>query len=489
MIAKKLLICTDQQYSTRLLKFGLAGLCTLSTIGLNSPASQAESSQTKTQVVTERSADTADFGFQNIPSPALNDSAQSATWSVLRGTASANGGALQALADGKVPSSDDSPSENFFFDNNTQQGLLLVDLGSVQELSEIAVYSWHPAERAAQVYNLYASESLPDKFQSKNAANSELPDLLIGWTKIAAVDTHEKSTDRRRFDSPQGGQHASRIHNPEGSIGKYQYLLFDIAPSEADHPFGRTFFSEIDIITTADLKKPLSRLESLPRRSFTFATDDSKYQFTIDTTVAPHLDDWARDKLQPVVKTWYPKIVDMLPSDNFTAPDKVTLRFLPNAKMNGIPAYAQNNRITMNAEWYSRELKREAIGATVHELVHVVQQYNARRSRTRNSSQPTPGWITEGIPDYIRWFLYEPETGGALLSPAALAKAKHSDSYRTSANFIDFVVRTHDAKGTLIRDLNAAAREGRYSAAVWQSLTGMSLEELEKSWKEEKEKK
>jgi hypothetical protein len=25
----------------------------------------------------------------------------------------------------------------------------------------------------------------------------------------------------------------------------------------------------------------------------------------------------------------------------------------------------------------------------------------------------TPGWVVEGIPDYIRWFLYEPQSHGA----------------------------------------------------------------------------
>ena len=154
--------------------------------------------------------------------------------------------------------------------------------------------------------------------------------------------------------------------------------------------------------------------------------------------------------------------------------------------MNGIPAYAQNNRITMNTEWYGRELKREALGATVHELVHVVQQYGSGRDRSQRRSAPTPGWITEGVPDYIRWFLYEPQTQGALLSPQALAAAKHDASYRTSANFIDYVVRTHDGDGRLIEKLNAAARQGRYSVSIWKELTGLTVQELEKEWRQGK---
>ena len=39
----------------------------------------------------------------------------------------------------------------------------------------------------------------------------------------------------------------------------------------------------------------------------------------------------------------------------------------------------------------------EDIGLVVHETVHVVQLY----------PKFEPGWVTEGIADYIRWHLYE----------------------------------------------------------------------------------
>src|SRR4051812_3150796 len=48
-----------------------------------------------------------------------------------------------------------------------------------------------------------------------------------------------------------------------------------------------------------------------------FTSGEGKYQFTIDTSETPDLTEWADTKLAPVVKEWYPKLVEMLPSEGF----------------------------------------------------------------------------------------------------------------------------------------------------------------------------
>ncbi len=96
----------------------------------------------------------------------------------------------------------------------------------------------------------------------------------------------------------------------------------------------------------------------------------------------------------------------------------------------------------------AREKKREARGAIVHEMVHVVQSYYKRERGSREG--PRLAGSSEGIPDYIRWFLYEPESKGAVLTKQARANAKHDASYRVTANFLDWVIRTHDPQGDLL---------------------------------------
>jgi hypothetical protein len=95
---------------------------------------------------------------------------------------------------------------------------------------------------------------------------------------------------------------------------------------------------------------------------------------------------------------------------------------------------------------------------------------------------PTPGWIVEGILGYIRWFLYEPQSQGAKLNKAALAQAKHDVSYSVSANFIDWVIRTYEQDGSLLRGQSAASREGRYTSEIWLKLCGKSESELAEQW-------
>ena len=138
------------------------------------------------------------------------------------------------------------------------------------------------------------------------------------------------------------------------------------------------------------------------------------YQATIDTSEVPDLTDWADKELAPVVADWYPKIVKLLPSDGFKAPRQFSITF---RKDKAGVADTSGTRINCAADWFRKSLKGEAIGAIVHEMVHVVQQYGQTRRRTPGA-EANPGWLVEGIPDYIRWYLYEPKSRGAEMQQA-----------------------------------------------------------------------
>ena len=193
------------------------------------------------------------------------------------------------------------------------------------------------------------------------------------------------------------------------------------------------------------------------------------YRFTVETTEAPDLTDWAHKELIPVVQKWYPMIVKMLPSDGFTAPRTFSIIFTESYK--GVAA-TMGNRIVCDPRWYRTELKREAIGSVVHELVHVVQQYGRVRG---------PGWIIEGVADFIRWFLFEPQSHGADIPPKYAQQVRHDASYRVSANFLNWVVGRYDK--ALIAELNTTMREGRYDMEFWKKRTTHTVEELAVEWK------
>lgn len=411
---------------------------------------------------------TAAFKFQKVPTPARNDAAAGAKFTLVDGRRDGNGGGLEKLHDGFLPTEEDQPRENFFFAAGADGGRILVDLGSVIDVKQVNSYSWHPKARGPQVYKLYAGDGRADGFNLQ--PKKDVDPKGCGWALVAEVSTRPKSGDG-------GGQHGVSISDSAGLLGKYRYLLLDVSQTTTEDPFANTFWSEIDVIDASG-REIVAATADRPSRK-TIEVNDGKYQISIDITDTPDLKDWVEGELVPVMREWYPKIVEMLPSEGYEAPRRVNIVF--SGDMQGVAATG-GTRVSCAAAWFRSNLKGEAKGAVVHELVHVAQQYRG----TRRGGTPTPGWVVEGIADYIRWFLYEPQTRGAEISTRNAARARYDASYRTSANFLNWVVKTHDKD--LLRHLNAAAREGRYSEAIWKERTGSTVQELGEQWKKSLEK-
>jgi Peptidase of plants and bacteria len=431
-------------------------------------------SHAEIKVAVEHNPDGFAFEFKSVPVPAKNDAATQAELTLLDGERDQNGGELAALHDGRLPTEADQPEENFFFRAGSDGGRLRLDLGRDITVKQVSTYSWHAGARAPQVYQLYVSDGAQGGFNA--APRRGVDPASCGWKLLASVDTRPKEGDA-------GGQLGVAVTDPDaGVLGRYRYLLFDISRTQNRDAFGNTFYSEIDVIDAngpAPITAIASNREPILKH---FTAEGGIYQFTIDATAAPDLMDWADTELRPVVQEWYPKLVAMLPSDGFKAATNVTLRFRND--MGRIPASAGGGRVNMNSGWFRKELKREARGSVVHELVHVVQNYGRAR-RTNPNATRTPGWLVEGIPDYIRWFLYEPETKGAEITERNLARAKYDASYRITGNFLNWVTQNYDRE--IVRKLNAAAREGRYSEQLWKDWTGKTLPELGDAWKKANE--
>jgi hypothetical protein len=413
-------------------------------------------------------AATAEFKFDDVPQPAQNDAASKAELIIVDGRRDANGGGLEKLNDGRLPAEADQPAENFFLAAGSSGGRLLVDLKRSAPIARVSAYSWHPGSRGPQVYQLYGS----DGGEGFNPQPKEGTDpATCGWRHIADVDT-------RQAIEAAGGQYATSVSAPGGSLGAFRYLLFCASATERDDPFGHTFFSEIDVVepeTELVAAVPAGAAREVRREIVEAA--DGKYAITIDTTETPDLTEWAHEELAPVVRAWYPKIVELLPSDGFEAPAEATITF--RANMRGVAATG-GTQVNCAGQWFRGELDREAKGAIVHELVHVVQSYG-RAGRRNSGATRTPGWVVEGIADYIRWYLYEPQSHGTDIAPQNASRARYDASYRTTANFLNRVIEQHGAE--VLPALNAAAREGRYDQDLWKEVTGRPLEQLSDDWK------
>lgn len=410
---------------------------------------------------------TAGFRFANVPAPAVNDAGSKARVTIVEGRRDPNGGDVIRLNDGKVPGDEDQPSRNFFFAAGSDGGRIVLDLGGLVPVRQINTYSWHADTRAPQVYALYISDGSSGAFNAE--PKRDVAPESAGWRPLAKVDT-------RPQNGAPGGQYGVTITNTDGLIGTFRYLLFAISRTEDRDAFGNTFFSEIDVIGANDTAETVPAAAATITR--TFGTPDGRYRFTTDTTAAADLTEWAEKELAPVVQAWYPRIVELLPGEGFMAPTNITILFREG--MGGTPASAAGSKVNCNVEWFRKNLKGEARGSVVHELVHVAQQYGRAR-RTNPNAARVPGWLVEGIPDYIRWFLYEPETKGAEITARNFARAKFDASYRITGNFLNWVTLQHDAK--IVPKMNAAAREGRYTPELWKEYTGKTVQELGDEWR------
>jgi len=421
----------------------------------------------------DNTAATPAFTFEDVPAPSKTDAATTARFSLVDGETDPNSGGLDTLHDGRVPTAADQPSANFFFNAGTDGGRVLVDLGHAIEIKEINTYSWHPGTRGPQVYELYASDGAAGNFNSrpKRGTNPE----QCGWQRMASVDTRPK-------DGDGGGQYGVSISATAGALGKYRYLLFDISDTEGEDDFGNTFYSEMNVI---DAQAPAVAAEPVnPAASpalFVIPADHGRCKITIDTTAAPRLAGWADHKLAPVLARWYPRIVALLPSPGFTAPTHYTITV---KHMDGV-AYTTGTHVFVSEQWIQDQMNGEAIGSLVHESVHVVQQYGWGRRDHPNATR-SPGWLVEGMADYIRWFKYEPQSHGAdivWMRQLRNFTPRYDDSYRVTANFLDWVTQKDDPK--IVTQLNAAMREGRYTDDLWKQYTGRTVQELGREWQQQ----
>ena len=421
------------------------------------------------KVLIGHSSEDVGFKLDLVPPPAINDAAVEATFTVVSGRADPNSGPLDVLKDGKIPGGNDEPRSNFFFAGGEGPHRLTVDLGKATALRGVATYSWHSSGRAAQQYQLYAADGTADGFQM--APGAGVDPASVGWRSVAKVDTAGK----------RPGQHAAAVLGDNGAeLGTYRHLLFEVTTNQDPRGFGQTFFSEIDVIAMDGPE--IKRLEPPKKEINVFK--GKGVTITLDSTASPDLLPWFKETAIPAMDTWYPKIVKLIAIPGKTPPApkafRVELRegqIIPGR--DGIPGFASGDLIVVSSKFMRDQMKGESLGCLIHEMVHIVQFGAGQRAH-----RSVPVWFYEGATDYIRWFLFEPEKIGAVIRNPD--RVNHNDSYRTTANFMDWVIRHHEKD--LMAKAHIAIHKG-YTDALWEEWTGKPVAELDQEWKEYLRKK
>lgn len=198
--------------------------------------------------------------------------------------------------------------------------------------------------------------------------------------------------------------------------------------------------------------------------SFVKAQEDSSTSRKGDVTVKfinedTGINPLVQDGLVKIIFEVYPKLVR-----DFNPGAIKELRVKIDTAYTGV-AYAHKGQITISSRWLRQ--RPEDLDLITHEVMHLIQSY---------PSHAGPGWLTEGIADYVR-HVYGVDNEGAKWSlPDYSTSHKYTDSYRITARFLVWVTQQHDDE--LVVKLDRNLRNNSYSAELWKKYTGKTLDEL-----------
>jgi hypothetical protein len=260
---------------------------------------------------------------------------------------------------------------------------------------------------------------------------------------------------------PNGGDALSNGKLEVSTDGKTFAAIAKFVNGVAQAKAGGKQVRALRVRPGADLPHPLAIREFVIESEPKVAVFRYPVEFVVDVSDAADMKEWT-EKVADICERQYTMINEELSSDGFKPRTVVALSLKSNYQ--GVAA-AGGGRITGSAQYFKAH--PGDVGAMIHETVHVVQSYRAGG----------PGWLVEGIADYIRFFKFEPGKLGKINKDP-----HYNDSYRTSAAFLNFVVQKYDKD--LVRKINRALREGEYREEIWKSLTKKTLNELDAEWRE-----
>lgn len=185
------------------------------------------------------------------------------------------------------------------------------------------------------------------------------------------------------------------------------------------------------------------------------------YQDKSGSTVAD-----VRDRIISTFFATYPRQrSDFHPS----APNSV--RIVMDPSYDGVAYVGEKEKsatITINPAWLRKHPHDTDL--VTHEAMHIVQGYPGY------ASEQAPSWLVEGIADYARdQYGVDNASGGWALPTQVKPEHKADTGYRVTGAFLKWSEARYPG---LVKALDAALRDGRYTPAVWKERTGEDLPEL-----------
>ena len=122
-------------------------------------------------------------------------------------------------------------------------------------------------------------------------------------------------------------------------------------------------------------------------------------------------------------------------------------------------------RVVVSFLWMQKH--PEDIDVVTHEVMHIVQNYDHSTG---------PGWLTEGIADYVRYKYGVDNAGSKWALPDYKAGQSYKNSYRITARFLNWL--ENNGHSRIVKKLDAQMRDHTYIKQTWKDLTERTLDEL-----------
>lgn len=188
------------------------------------------------------------------------------------------------------------------------------------------------------------------------------------------------------------------------------------------------------------------------------ATISRKGYTLVFTDKSPDLDSTVKARLISTFFTVYPAEAKKYNKNTIKK-----VEFVIDPAYDGVAA-TSGSVITYNPEWFRKH--PGDIDVVTHEAMHVVQAY----------PEYNPGWLTEGIADYVRATMGVDNPGANWTLPEYNEKQSYKNAYRITARFLIWLEK-HKNKDMVVK-LDKAMRTNTYTDGIWKELTGKTVDEL-----------
>jgi|GEM_PF-1974798 len=158
---------------------------------------------------------------------------------------------------------------------------------------------------------------------------------------------------------------------------------------------------------------------------------------------------------ESTLQAWYPRIRGIL-GVKYDTPTDVTLRF---KDFDGV-AHTSGGVIEASTRYFAKH--PDDVGALVHELAHVIQAY----------PNGAPGWLVEGIADYVRYYYFEPVKGAEF-------KPRPGQDYHAGYNPAAALLAKVQVGRTqgIVSELNRRGHAGKLTEQAFKEVSGITPDE------------